>query len=142
MGLILWGILCVNFGVKIKGGNTPLYYIQLTTIINNKIKTTNKNLIFADNIRTLYLNKFLDDIIPNIDIIKNTTINNIIINPNLLELFENYKTIFLESGNNKFNKNIILLSIREMTNLSTKEIRNAMKKFKKLYVVVQTKVNI
>ena len=54
----------------------------------------------------------------------------------LLELFENYKTIFLESGNNKFNKNIILLSIREMTNLSTKEIRTAMKRFKKLYYVV------
>ena len=50
--------------------------------------------------------------------------------------FENYKTIFLGTDNNKFNKNIILLSIREMTNLSTKEIRNAMKRFKKLYYVV------
>ena len=54
----------------------------------------------------------------------------------LLELFENYKTIFLGTDNNKFNKNIILLSIREMTNLSTKEIRTAMKRFKKLYYVV------
>ncbi len=42
----------------------------------------------------------------------------------------------MESDNNKFNKNIILLSIREMTNLSTKEIRSAMKKYKKLYYVV------
>ena len=54
----------------------------------------------------------------------------------LLELFENYKTIFLGTDNNKFNKNIILLSIREMTNLSTKEIRSAMKKYKKLYYLV------
>ena len=54
----------------------------------------------------------------------------------LLELFENYKTIFLGTDNNKFNKNIILLSIREMTNLSTKEIRTAMKRFKELYYVV------
>jgi len=54
----------------------------------------------------------------------------------LLELFENYKTIFMGTDNNKFNKNIILLSIREMTNLSTKEIRSAMKKYKKLYHVV------
>lgn len=54
----------------------------------------------------------------------------------LLELFENYKTIFLGSDNNKFNKNVILLSIREMTNLSTKEIRSAMKKYKKLYYLV------
>jgi len=54
----------------------------------------------------------------------------------LLELFENYKTIFMGTDNNKFNKNIILLSIREMTNLSTKEIRSAMKRYKKLYSVV------
>jgi len=58
----------------------------------------------------------------------------------LLELFENYKTIFLGTDNNKFNKNIILLSIREMTNISTKEIRTAMKRFKKLYYVVLNKI--
>ena len=57
-----------------------------------------------------------------------------------LKLFENYKTIFLGTDNNKFNKNIILLSIREMTNLSTKEIRTAMKRFKKLYYVVLNKI--
>jgi hypothetical protein len=55
----------------------------------------------------------------------------------LVDLFENYDTIFSGADNNKFNKNIILLSLREMTNLSTKEIRNSMKKFKKLYSVVQ-----
>jgi len=48
-------------------------------------------------------------------------------------LFENYSVIFPESNNNKFNKNIILFELREMTNLSTKEIRNSIKKFKKLY---------
>ena len=58
----------------------------------------------------------------------------------LLELFENYKTIFLGTDNNKFNKNIILLSIREMTNLSTKEIRTAMKRFKKLYYAILNKI--
>ena len=51
----------------------------------------------------------------------------------LLELFDNYETIFMGADNNKFNKNVILLSLREMTNLTTKEIRNSMKKFKKLY---------
>jgi hypothetical protein len=58
----------------------------------------------------------------------------------LVDLFENYETIFSGTDNNKFNKNIILLSLREMTNLSTKEIRNSMKKFKKLYLMVQTKI--
>jgi len=54
----------------------------------------------------------------------------------LQDLFENYKEIFLGNENNKFNKNVILLSLREMTNLSTKEIRSAIKKYKKLYYFV------
>ena len=54
----------------------------------------------------------------------------------LIDLFENYENIFSSADNNKFNKNVILLSLREMTNLTTKEIRNSMKKFKKLYIVL------
>jgi hypothetical protein len=52
----------------------------------------------------------------------------------LCDIFENYKTIFPATDNNKFNKNVILLSLREMTNLSTKEIRASMKRYKKLYL--------
>jgi hypothetical protein len=51
----------------------------------------------------------------------------------IYDLFENYNQIFHESSNNKFNKNLILFELREMTNLSTKEIRNSIKKYKKLY---------
>jgi hypothetical protein len=51
----------------------------------------------------------------------------------LHDLFENYESIFIGNDNNKFNKNIILLSLREMTNLSTKEIRGSMKKYKTMY---------
>jgi hypothetical protein len=51
----------------------------------------------------------------------------------LFDLFENYQMMFPETNNNKFNKNVILFELREMTNLSTKEIRNSMKRYKKLY---------
>ncbi len=51
----------------------------------------------------------------------------------LLEIFGNFDKIFQIGEGNKFNKNLILLSIREMTSLSTKEIRVSMKKFKKIY---------
>ena len=51
----------------------------------------------------------------------------------LYDLFDNYDTIFVGTGNNKFNKNIILLSLREMTNLNTKEIRSSIKKYRNLY---------
>ena len=52
----------------------------------------------------------------------------------LTEIFENYENIFPASANNKFNKNIILLSLREITNMSTKEIRSSMKRYKKIYL--------
>ena len=58
----------------------------------------------------------------------------------LIDLFDNYESIFSGADNNKFNKNVILLSLREMTNLSTKEIRGSMKRFKKLYGFIQTKM--
>ncbi len=58
----------------------------------------------------------------------------------LIELFDNYEEIFSGADNNKFNKNVILLSLREMTNLSTKEIRSSIKRFKKLYLFIQVKM--
>jgi hypothetical protein len=51
----------------------------------------------------------------------------------LLEIFSNFDRIFQVGDGNKFNKNLILLSLREMTSLSTKEIRISLKRFKKLY---------
>jgi len=51
----------------------------------------------------------------------------------LLEIFDNFEDIFQIGQGNKFNKNLILLSLREMTSLSTKEIRSAMKKYLKIY---------
>ena len=57
----------------------------------------------------------------------------------LIDLFENYNEIFIGNDNNKFNKNIILLSLREMTNMTTKEIRSALKKYKSLYFKLMKK---
>lgn len=51
----------------------------------------------------------------------------------LLEIFTNFDAIFQIGEGNKFNKNLILLAIREMTALSTKEIRISLKKYRKIY---------
>jgi hypothetical protein len=51
----------------------------------------------------------------------------------LIEIFSNFEKIFQVGDGNKFNKNLILLSLREMTSLSTKEIRISLRKYKKLY---------
>ena len=58
----------------------------------------------------------------------------------IFDLFENYDTIFSGTENNKFNKNVILLSLREMTNLTTKEIRTSIKRYKKLFIIIQNKM--
>jgi hypothetical protein len=61
----------------------------------------------------------------------------------LIDVFENYETIFIAGKGNKFNKNIILYQLREMSGLTTKEIRSALKPFKALYKeIVEKLVNI
>jgi hypothetical protein len=51
----------------------------------------------------------------------------------LVDLFENYQSLFSETTNNKLNRNIALFEIREITNLSTKDIRTSIKRYKTLY---------
>lgn len=74
--------------------------------------------------------------------LKNTNLseNEIKLGHALYELFDNYNEVFIGNDNNKFNKNVVLLSLREMTNLSTKEIRSSMKKFKNIYFLLIEKL--
>jgi hypothetical protein len=57
----------------------------------------------------------------------------------LVKILEEWKELFAQNdtGKNstKFNKNLILLYIRNMTGLNTKEIRNSMRRFKSLYII-------
>ena len=72
---------------------------------------------------------------------ENLSENEVKLGQALHDIFDNYENIFVGNDNNKFNKNIILLSLREMTNLSTKEIRGSMKKYKNMYyTLIQTMV--
>jgi len=64
---------------------------------------------------------------------KNITEQELKLGHALMDIFENYEKIFIDTSNNKFNKNIVLFEIREMTNLSTKEIRTSIKRYKKIY---------
>ena len=52
----------------------------------------------------------------------------------LITILDNWEDVFekVESGN-KYNKNLILSYIREITGLTTKDIRITMKRFKKIY---------
>ncbi len=119
--------------------------------IQKDTKETNRNVSYEDissdieeNFKYSYIidENFIDyeDVIVKFTIKMEVFMENEELNENeeklgyaLLEIFSNFDKIFQVGDGNKFNKNLILLSLREMTSLSTKEIRICMKKFKKLY---------
>jgi predicted nuclease with TOPRIM domain len=51
----------------------------------------------------------------------------------LVNLMTNWDELFAQMGSNKFNKSSILLYLKETTMLNTKEIRDAMRIYKKKY---------
>ena len=62
------------------------------------------------------------------------TENEIKIGNALVAILENWENVFRgKESTNKYNKNLILYYMREMTSLSTKDIRNGMKRYKVIY---------
>lgn len=56
----------------------------------------------------------------------------------LIEILENWETAFeTMDGGSKYNKNSVLETMRNYTNLSTKDIRLAMKRYKELYEILK-----
>jgi hypothetical protein len=56
----------------------------------------------------------------------------------LFEILENWETAFESmDGGSKYNKNSVLETMRNYTNLSTKDIRLSMKRFKDMYELLK-----
>ena len=58
----------------------------------------------------------------------------------LTSILDDWEVLFDDDnvpGGNKFNKNLILYYMREMTSLNTKDIRNAMKRYKIIYNILK-----
>jgi hypothetical protein len=66
--------------------------------------------------------------------------NEIKVGMTLINLMNNWDEIFAQMGSNKFNKSSILLFLKESTLLNTKEIRDALKVYKKRYYEVKYKL--
>jgi hypothetical protein len=85
------------------------------------------------------LTSFIDQLTNTIkDDLKNDDLsdNEFKVGHSLIKILEDWKELFEDKegiNSSKFNKNLILLYIRNMTGLTTKEIRNSMKRFKSLY---------
>ena len=118
--------------------NRKISYEDISTDLENDTNFAyyiDNDVIESENIIGEYL-KELDKTLQE----KNLNENELKLGQALYELFENYDKIFLGNNNNKFNKNVVLLSLREMTNLNTKEIRSSLKKFKFVYQQVVEKM--
>lgn len=64
----------------------------------------------------------------------------ILVGKALINLLENWEDILIANGSNKLNKSAILYYLRETTRLSTKEVRDSMKKYKKAYYGIKEKI--
>ena len=131
-----FGTICKNYlmGQIMKDKkemNRKISYEDISSDLSNRSEMSYS--IENDDLSSEFIiKKFLEKLRNNLDD-KNCNEQEHKLGSAIYDLFENYGTIFPDTNNNKFNKNIILFELREMTNLSTKEIRNLIKKYKKLY---------
>jgi len=131
-----FGTICKNYlmGQIIKDQkhtNRTVSYEDMSTSIQER-----EDQIYYIDTEEVDIYKFMNTLIDEIEefmSITNLNENETKIGVALIEVFTNYDEIFLHGEGNKFNKNLILLSLREMTNLTTKEIRNSLKKYKVIY---------
>lgn len=138
-----FGTICKNYlmGQILKDQkeiNRKISYEDISSDLENDSNFSyyiDNDVVDSENIIDEYL-KELEKILQE----KNLNENELKLGQALYELFENYDKIFLGNNNNKFNKNVVLLSLREMTNLNTKEIRSSLKKFKFVYQQVVEKM--
>jgi ribosome-binding protein aMBF1 (putative translation factor) len=139
-----FGTICKNYlmGQIIKDQkeqNRKISYEDISTKLENR-----PDMIYYLEYEKILPEKVIKEFIKELEkFIESNDLNNneLKLGYALVELFENYEEIFIGTDNNKFNKNIILLSLREMTNMSTKEIRTSMKKYKNLYFDLTIKLN-
>lgn len=140
-----FGTICKNYlmGQIIKDQkeiNRKVSYEDISSNLENRpdmIYYIENDAVESDKIISDYI-----DMLKNFIQSNNLNENEIKLGEALLQLFETYDEIFVAHDNKKFNKNLVLLSLREMTNLSTKEIRLSMKRYKKLYFDFVKKIDL
>ena len=135
-----FGTICKNYlmGQIIKDQKTKNRHISYENI-TTFLETREDQIYYMEKETLVDHNKFFLVLIDKIEEFMASTHlneNELKIGGALIDVFTNYDEIFIHGEGNKFNKNLVLLNLREMTNLSTKEIRNSLKKYKMIYKVL------
>lgn len=138
------GTICKNYLIyKINKFNKNQKRYASYDDVSNEIGE-NPKFSYVDNESTVSFNtEVINETIEEIqkmllpDKISSLNTNEIKIGYSLLDLLMNWQDLMAHMGSNKFNKSSILYFLKETTNLDTKEIRDAMKKYKHLYYNVK-----
>ena len=143
------GTICKNYLIwkinqhnKFRDKNAS--YDEIKNEIINDIKYSYDK--HSNKISTLteiieYMKKNIKHMIENKDMFK-LTINEVRVGQALVTIMDDWDDLFARMGSHKFNKSSILLYLQETTLLNTKEIRDAMKKYKLLYQEVKKHVSL
>jgi hypothetical protein len=136
-----FGTICKNYllGQLIKYDKMSkinLSYEDVYTHVNNR----EEMIYYIDNYE-VKLESLMGDIILGIKeelITGNLNENEVKVGHAIVTIFENWETLFekVDSGN-KYAKNLILSYVRDLTGLTTKDIRLSMRKFKKMYFFIK-----
>jgi hypothetical protein len=141
------GTICKNYLIlKIKQYNNNLIRNDRYEVIQNDIVDNVKFSYDSDNDQIQFLTELLENITKEISAMLESkesfklNENEIKVGNALVSLLTNWGDLFARMGSNKFNKSSILMFIKELTLLSTPEIRMAMKKYKTAYQGVRKKL--
>jgi len=136
-----FGTICRNYlkGELIKEYKKNRLHTDIETAESELLERADqKYRIDDDGFNTsVFLEKLMDKLKEEINS-ENLNDNEFKVGHSLIKILEDWEELFADASNKshtKFNKNLILLYIRNMTGLSTKEIRNSMKRFKTLYFI-------
>lgn len=138
-----FGTICKNYLMgqiqkDQKDMNRKISYEDISSTLENR-----PDMVYYMEFEKIEADKIIDIFLSDLNVYitkENLSENELKLGYALIDLFDDYGNIFIGNNNNKFNKNIVLLSLREMTNLNTKEIRSSIKRFKKLYLIVHSKL--
>ena len=141
------GSVCKNYLIcKINLYNKNLKRIDRFELVQNDINYNIKFSYDQHSNKIQLLGELINDTVKEIqNIVDNSELNKLTENEikvgnALVSLLGNWEDLFARMGSNKFNKSSILLFLRELTFLSTKEIRDGMKKYKSIYKDLRKKM--
>jgi len=134
-----FGTICRNYlyGEMIKSYKRSIRTIDYECTVNELMKRPDMitHIDQEDVNITHFINKLIGEIEEELKS-KKIGENEYKVGISIVQIFKDWAILFEDFvGTPKFNKNLILLWLREMTGLNTKEIRNAMRRYKSLYYI-------